>query len=284
MVWKVIAERVVQIGTLTAGSGHAEQDIANAQAMGFDAFALNVQAPTADFTQSTVSQLFTYAASTGFKLFFSLDMSADNTLSDYTSLLQQYLGNEAYYTAGPQNYPFLSTFDSGNLEPSDWSNFKSSFANELYFVPDFDDTAGYYTDTNDWFSTWDSVVDGVFSWETAWPAQQDIPTNVSTDSDQYVQNGSNGKAYMIGRSFSQAFRVYRPTNCHAGLSSLQYKRLPNESTHYYRVGEVNLPERMVEILELGKASNSISPEFVEVITWVNLIFRIFLADNKECSC
>ena len=53
------------------------------------------------------------------------------------------------------------------------------------------------------------------------------------------------------------------------LSSLQYKRWPDASQHYYRIGEVNLPQRMTEILSLGKPTNpgTVAPDFVEVITW-----------------
>lgn len=50
-----------------------------------------------------------------------------------------------------------------------------------------------------------------------------------------------------------------------GLSSLQFKALPN--AHYYRAGEVNLPQRMTEILALGKTAGTSAPDFVETITW-----------------
>lgn len=191
-----------QVGSLTSGTNHAELDIEQAQAMGFDAFALNVGAPNADWAQSAVQQLFTVAQQKNFKLFFSLDFIQDGSYQDFQNLLQGYLGNSAYYRTGPNNYPVVSTFSAGALGPSDFQAFKQFYANELYFIPDFDGTQGYYTDTNGWFYAWDSVVDGVFSWETAWPAQMTTPTNVSTASDQYVQNGAkaNGKTYMIRKN------------------------------------------------------------------------------------
>jgi glucan endo-1,3-alpha-glucosidase len=75
------------VGTLTPGSGHAEQDIDQAQAIGFDAFKLNVGSPAADWALNTTDQLFTYAASGGFKLFFSMDLGAEPDLTQFYDLL-----------------------------------------------------------------------------------------------------------------------------------------------------------------------------------------------------
>ena len=173
--------------------------------MGFDAFALNIGAPTEPFTADTLTQLFNHAASTGFKLFFSLDISAHSNIQDFVPLMQQYFGNQAYYTYGSNNYPFLSTFSAGGSSPSDWANLRNQFDNKVYFVPNFDNAQGYWDDTNGWFSAWDAEIGGTFSWESAWPLAMDNPTNVSTDtsghSDQYVMGGAktNNKSYMIGR-------------------------------------------------------------------------------------
>jgi glucan endo-1,3-alpha-glucosidase len=236
---------------VTPGSGHAEADIDDAQAMGFTAFALDLLQPAESFTTSTVDQLFTYAATTGFKLFFSIDASSDSNLDDYIPLLTDYLGAEAYYNDTPNSFPFLSTFDAGAAAGntvSTWTAFLDYFVNQLYFVPDFDDTADYYTDIDSWFMTWGGIVDGLFSWETAWPEQQNTPTNESISSDLTVMAAAtaNGKAYMMP------------------LSTLQFKHI-DSSQNWYRVGEVNLPERMTDILALGDSS----PDYVEVITWVS---------------
>ena len=51
-----------------------------------------------------------------------------------------------------------------------------------------------------------------------------------------------------------------PADNHQGLSSLQYKDCCGGN--YYRIGEVNLPQRMSEILDLA-------PNNVEIITWVS---------------
>ena len=136
--------------------------------MGFDAFALNLAAPTASWAIDAVNQLFAHAGEVGFKLFFSMDTAGGSwQFSDWSNLLQGYLGHEAYYR-GPNGFPFLSTFDGGPWSPADWANFKASYANQLYFVPDFDSTQGYYTDIDAWMYAWYNVIDGAFSWETAW--------------------------------------------------------------------------------------------------------------------
>lgn len=193
------------VSTLTNGTNHAALDVANARSLGFDAFALNVGQPGADWAISTIAQVFAEAAKyQDFKLFFSLDTAQDGTLSDYHSLLSQYLGHPAYYRAGPKSYPFLSTFDAGTLDPAEWATFKNSdYAGELYFVPDFDNTQGYYDNPAAWVDAWKGVVDGAFSWETAWPGQTTVPTNVSTQSDINVMSAlkAQGKTYMIGSFF-----------------------------------------------------------------------------------
>lgn len=47
----------------------------------------------------------------------------------------------------------------------------------------------------------------------------------------------------------------------SALSSLQYKACCGGN--YYRIGEVNLPQRMTQLLTLN-------PDFVEVLTWVSM--------------
>ncbi|MCJ1440658.1 MAG: hypothetical protein MMC23_001144 [Stictis urceolatum] len=234
------------VGTVDPSTDHAQQDVSQALAMGFKGFAMNVGQPTQPWARTTIQSLFDAASGTDFQLFFSMDIYGDGTLSDFTQLVSDFLTHDNYYKAGPSSQPFLSTYSAGSHSSSDWSSFLSTLPTQTYFVPDFDNTDGYYTDSASWFSTWGSLVSGLFSWETAWPAQSDAPSNVSTASDQFVMQGTqaNQKTYMIS------------------LSSLQYKHLPDQNTHYYRVGEVNLPQRMTEILALSPA-----PDFVEVVTW-----------------
>lgn len=71
-------------------------DVHQAQAMGFDAFALNVIS-TDDWSLNAISYLFQAAAAVGFHLFFSFDMTHFSHPSQFIWLLQMYLGNSAYY-------------------------------------------------------------------------------------------------------------------------------------------------------------------------------------------
>ncbi|KAL6716890.1 hypothetical protein ACLMJK_004802 [Lecanora helva] len=110
----------------------------------------------------------------------------------------------------------------------------------------FDDTAGYYDTASGWWSYWGGLVDGLFSWESAWPAvgDTDLSSIGAVSLDMPVINASvaNKKGYMIA------------------LSSLQFKDSYN--TNLYRAGDLNLPVRMSNILSMNP-----QPDFVEMITW-----------------
>ncbi|KAB5575260.1 glycoside hydrolase [Coniochaeta sp. 2T2.1] len=230
------------IGTVTAGSGHAELDIDQAIAMGIDAFALNVGNPTADWTIGTVTQLFNHASSTSFKLFFSLDLLQSPDITSFNTLLSDWLGHSSYLRYGAANYPLVSTFSVGANRPdyfSDWK--KNDFAGEIYFVPNADTSQGY-SDPDSWFAAWDLAVQGLLGWESAWPAAGTSPANVSSSQDSAVQTSAHnwGKTYM------------------APISTFQFKDCCGGD--YYRIGESNLPQRMTELL-------SLAPDFAEIITW-----------------
>ena len=47
-----------------------------------------------------------------------------------------------------------------------------------------------------------------------------------------------------------------------GLSSLQFKDIPSLGPAYFRIDDVNLPQRILKILAMQTA-----PDFVEIITW-----------------
>ncbi|KAK4692441.1 hypothetical protein P7C71_g4764, partial [Lecanoromycetidae sp. Uapishka_2] len=98
------------VGTIS--EDHAHQDIDDAMAMGLDGFALNIGDPRSSFVSTSLSDLFGYAAYRGFKLFISMDLSGDG--SGYGIIWGTLLA---------------------------W---KASFASKMYFVPDFDETQGYY--------------------------------------------------------------------------------------------------------------------------------------------
>lgn len=227
---------------LDSSTTHAADDVNAAIAIGIDAFALNVGNATAWWALDTINQLFTAAKGTDLKFFFSMDLAQDSNAYDFVDLINKYIGDDNYYTY--DNKPFLSTFSAAGTGPSYWPDFLAELSTTVYFLPCFDDGLDYYTNFGSWLGAWKDIVDGVFSWETAWPSTSDTASNVSTSSDETIMTTAhdNDKTYMIP------------------LSSLQYKHW--SGNNWYRPGEVNLPQRMTEILALGDA-----PEFVEILTW-----------------
>jgi hypothetical protein len=101
--------------------------------------------------------MFDYAAANhpNFHLFLSMDLWAEGNAFDsvqidkYQTLLADYKGHPAYLQ-GPDGNSFASTFSSGGLHNTDWSAWRESWAEEVYLVPDFDDTAGYNTSDPGW--------------------------------------------------------------------------------------------------------------------------------------
>lgn len=235
---------------------HAQQDIDDAIAMGLDGFALNIGDSTQSFVNTTLGYLFNFAAGKSFKLFISMDLSAAtaactslktscNGPYDYYDIFSYYLGNTAYYV-GPNGDPVISTYSAGGLNNINWTDWKNTLDSVMYFIPDFDDTDGYYQAASGWWSYWGDVVDGLFSWEAAWPPSGSLsgtyPGDVSPDLPVIKGTVAHDKGYMIA------------------LSSLQYK--DSYGGNYYRAGDLNLPTRMQNILTMSP-----QPDFVEIITW-----------------
>ncbi|KAI1796269.1 glycoside hydrolase [Ganoderma leucocontextum] len=232
-----------------SGVDEAIKDVTDAKALGLDAFALNVQQPSAPFTNASVGFLFDAANQNGFKLFFSFDMTTINAPSDFLPLLNQYQSNAAYYQHDGR--PFVSTFDGGaksfgaGSPNQGWQQqFKDVLSSQginPFFVPDFDDYGGATYDST-FFNNY-PVVDGVFSWESAWPQINEGLVNVSDSKDQAGLQAARAanKLYMMP------------------LSSLQFKHI-DAGQNWYRIGELNLPERMEQVLAL-------QPDFVEIVTW-----------------
>lgn len=228
----------------------AHTDVREAKSVGFDAFVLNVQNVTDDWSLTALSWIFTAAEAHDFKLFFSFDMDVLADPVDFLPLFVQYQAHPAYYRY--QGYPFVSTFQGARKSfdmphPNEgWTRkFRASLQDQYeiipFFVPDFDDHGGAAYDDH-FFSRY-PVVDGVFSWETAWPFGDDGLSDVSSAVDEVGLQCAHkaGKVYMMP------------------LSSLQFKRIKG-SGNWYRRGELNLAQRMGQVLAL-------SPDFVQVISW-----------------
>lgn len=183
--------------------------------MGIDAFALNVGDPSQDYVREAIDYLFQASYGVGFKLFLSMDTSALGTacyyycgaacngLVEYNWILEKY-GNSTYYYH-VDDYPLVTTFTSGGLEFKDWhgwqQNVSEALGLDIYMVPDFDDTQGYYQAADGWWNYWGDAVCGTSSWEASWPAFG-IKTNGDVVLDETVIEGTSirNKTYMIGMS------------------------------------------------------------------------------------
>lgn len=213
-----------QIGSITEGSGHAELDVDQAQALGIEAFAMNVGQPGEAWAQSAIRQLFDKADQTGFKLFFSLDFYQTGDVNSYTDIVSEFITRDSYLRAGPDNLPVVSTFSVGGVGPEGFQTWMdTNYDGKVYFLPNADGSAGY-EDPETWFQTWGGVVDGVFGWETAWPSGGDTPANVSDAVDTAVMNAAHGagKTYMARKSFFPPFYSW----CSFFLQTFQIHSFP----------------------------------------------------------
>jgi len=177
--------------------------------MGVDAFALNVEDATDSWATAAISQMFNTASGTSLKLFFSFDMTHFSDPSQFLSLIEQYHDNAAYYTYN--GLPVVSTFNGGassftfgeDSVNDGWNiKLKQALSFDIFFMPDFDDAPNY---PNSFFSTY-TVVDGAFSWESAWPEISQGLTNVSDSVDQTMLSSARAasKAYMMRRSLDHS--------------------------------------------------------------------------------
>lgn len=245
---------ISQAGDILATS--AEADVKAASDLGFSAFAINLNADAlnSDWSDRCTQRLFDAAASNPnkFKCFISMDLNNadDRTRDRFHDYVNRWMSHPAYYKH--DNKPMLSTFSVGRTSPSNWPGFLGSLngGGGVYFLPETDNANGYYAynqpaGSREFWDSWAPVVDGVFSWETAWC--KDGKNNVSTsdwDEPHAAEAHRRQKSYMVP------------------MSTLQYKHWAATGDNWYRVGEVNLPERMTEVLSMNP-----QPDFAEVITW-----------------
>ncbi|KAI1205573.1 glycoside hydrolase [Annulohypoxylon truncatum] len=166
------------------------------------------------------------------------------------------------------NLPVVSSYSGDGVGPDTWKNFKDT--NNVYLIPNPEADGNYYSNPSAFFQSRGDALDGVFTWETAWPDTSDTPVNVSSTKDQAVKSAADaaGKAYMMGLSTLQ----YK--HCCYGRTISYEELLYNELTRlaapcscpnscgdaWYRADETNPPERIKQIL-------SLSPDLTEVITW-----------------
>lgn len=251
-------------------SSQAASDVRDAKALGIDAFALNIQNVVDSWATDAVKMLFEAANDQGFGLFFSFDMAVLNEQDpgSFLPFFGQYAANTAYYKY--EDKPFVSTFNGGILQNGgDWTRKLRDGIEADGFTPYFVSDFGLYSSSSASASSslmgslkTYSAVDGVFSWETAWPAQDDGISNIlSSVTDKVGLDAAHatGKSYLM-RKFRPLLSTYTSLLIRSpALSSHQFKHIDGLG-NWYRRGELTLPNRMKQILELG-------PEFVMLLTW-----------------
>lgn len=179
----------------------AVTDVKDAMSAGFDAFALNTNTLSADWSKKAIDALFAAAEDAKFKLFFSFDTNSGMDVKQIADFLAPYAKKDAHYKVDGK--PFVSTFNGGKKSSDDWKSgfiepLKSTHGITPFFVPDFDDADNYPTDIFKNFP----FLDGVFSWESAWPADTDKLAHVSDDVDSAAMQQAHdaGKTYMMRES------------------------------------------------------------------------------------
>ncbi|EEU34917.1 uncharacterized protein NECHADRAFT_79819 [Fusarium vanettenii 77-13-4] len=230
---------------------HRQQDIKDAKAIGLDGFSLNIAKPDRAFVRETMNDMFDFAAGQGFGLHISMDLWAAGTppdrksIPDYKSLFVDFFGHAAY-ERGANGFPMVTTFSSGGSNNMTWVDWRNQFAQQVFVLPNLDAIPGYWEFHPGFWEHWGQVVDGLFSWESAWPLREGkggaFPGDIGPDKPLMAGMKKYNKKYMIG------------------LSPLQYKDAYD--TNIYRAGDLNLPTRMQNIL-----ANRDDIYYVNVLTW-----------------
>ncbi|KAJ3840950.1 glycoside hydrolase family 71 protein [Lentinula raphanica] len=215
-------------------------DIAAAQAIGIDGFALNTAVDT--YEVSKYPDAFNAAEAANFQMFISFDMTYDWAESDMVSLVATYAISPSYYKWNGN--PLVSTFDGDAQDNDFWEGFKSDLANEgitISLAPAFID----YRDPSEattMFSTYPSI-DGFFNW-WSWPA--DVAADLTTATDLAYQAGISA----AGRSGPYIMAV----------SPWQFKELG---------GSNDWVEQSDELWKYRweQAISDVQPDIVEIVTW-----------------
>jgi len=165
------------------GIAAAEEDIIMAQSMGITGFVLNAGAWSSSY-QSAVANMFAAAAAlnSGFKLFFSADMTG-LTAANVVTMMEAYASNPYYFHYNGR--PVLSTFSGETETNSTYTTPVAWWTNEVlaplqtagintFFVPGFQDVAPFPTQTSQSYwnqyvagqvADWNSIVQGLMTWQ-----------------------------------------------------------------------------------------------------------------------
>jgi len=196
------------VGSVT--TAHVQQDVDDAYNMGLDGLAVNIGCllPFVNELLDAMNFYINNKYGNEFFFFISLDVYASGACSegsgDFVPTILNYKDSTAYYKVN--GAPFVSTYSSGGETNATWHTFLATagVGSTLYFVPDFDDTDGYWGSSGGWWYYWGGVVNGLFSWESAWPEMGQVGDGsggISRDEVIIEAAAAQDKTYMI-RKFS----------------------------------------------------------------------------------
>ncbi|KAK8022438.1 Glucan endo-alpha-glucosidase Agn1 [Apiospora rasikravindrae] len=235
---------------------HVKTDLRKAKAAGFDAFAMNVGCVEPDWVDEVLGFMFNNAAAAGMGVYLNMDLYASGDAcwngasccdyaNDYTGIWNKYKNSNGWFKIDGKNV--VSTFSAANWSRKEFNAWRSKWdEGNLFFMPDFDNTTGYWEGAEGWWEHWGETVDGIASWESSWPEYAGhggaFPGDVGPDLKPFHAARYHGVEYMIP------------------ISPLQYKAA--YKTNLYRLGDMNLPVRMENILAMNPR-----PNYVQFQTW-----------------
>lgn len=253
-----------------------EREIQQAQAAGIDGFALNCGGWFHESTNNYYyvrysAQMFEAAVrlNSGFKLMFSADMTASNSMTDVEDMMRRFCNDPRYSTVYFQHNGkyVLSTFSGDNNGTAYWQQVKSDLATGAnpYTPP-----TGFATASNAplnielvtaffWggelpnqssiqsgFSQWSSVLDGSFYWGIAGtPGSGDAEDQIPSSESYASVVHAGGKIYMA------------PV-------CLQFWGA-NANRYYEYSGYQGLRRMWMDAINVSH------PDWVEIITWNDFI-------------
>ncbi|WVQ62263.1 uncharacterized protein L199_000402 [Kwoniella botswanensis] len=168
-------------------------DISQAQAAGIDGFALNMGSDS--WQVDRISDAYSAAGSSGFKLFLSLDMtvlscSSSSDASNLVNLVKKFSGLSAQ--AEHDGKVLVSTFAGSDCGISWQNDFVSALEDagvSIFFVPSI------FSDPSTFSS--DSWMDGELNWNSGWPMGSD---DLDTSSDKKYISALGDKEYWAAVS------------------------------------------------------------------------------------
>ncbi|KAF4462471.1 Glucan endo-13-alpha-glucosidase agn1 [Fusarium albosuccineum] len=183
---------------------HVKKDLKDAKDAGFDAFALNVGCVDNDWVDDVLGYLFNNAAGAGMSVYLNLDLYAAgdacyngakccNYAHDYTNLWNKYKGSDGYFKIGGKNV--VSTFSAANWSAVEFTEWRDDWDNgDLFFIPDFDHTDGYWEAAAGWCYPGDVGIDAApFQGALAHKKEYMIPI-----SPLQYKNAYNTSLYRLG--------------------------------------------------------------------------------------